>query len=417
MYSLRKNEFELNSNYNPLNDSMMSDDSSSSHEPTYYNKQPFKTSYSMINPLKRINFPNFKKKLLLIFVFISSVILIFMLFKFVISFKDSNGSLNEKITLLTNQLSALQQQNQKLQTENNELSSTYEDLQKKISSFKNEKDTILKQTQEKENSFGLMKMKVSTLEEKLNEKEKQLRENQNQLSSLNSQISLLSSRAIQYEKTIDELNKAVTSLKNQIDSLKLENNALEQKNRKTFNDLLHSSIFRDKEEVDTIAKYIDPNHDISFSLIYSSQYYSDSRSTFHEKVDKHDSTLVLIETDKGKRFGGYTKIDWEPLSAILSIFGIDYFKDDKNSFLFSLDMNKKYPITETKKAIYSDKKHLLAFGNGDIVIKDNFLSKSSESFFPKSYGSARRDSKMELTGGSKDFRIKTLEIFSVIILN
>ena len=80
-------------------------------------------------------------------------------------------------------------------------------------------------------------------------------------------------------------------------------------------------------------------------------------------------------------------------------------------------MNKKYPITETKKAIYSDKKHLLAFGNGDIVIKDNFLSKSSESFFPKSYGSARRDSKMELTGRSKDFRIKTLEIFSVIILN
>ena len=57
---------------------------------------------------------------------------------------------------------------------------------------------------------------------------------------------------------------------------------------------------------------------------------------------KAKSSLVLIETNKGKRFGGYTSTTWK---------GNCVDKLDKDAFIFSLNKRKIYENIKGEKAI------------------------------------------------------------------
>ena len=50
---------------------------------------------------------------------------------------------------------------------------------------------------------------------------------------------------------------------------------------------------------------------VKFNLVYRAFEMGDKASTFHEKCDKLKMSLVLIETDKDIRFGGFTTKRWE----------------------------------------------------------------------------------------------------------
>lgn len=52
--------------------------------------------------------------------------------------------------------------------------------------------------------------------------------------------------------------------------------------------------------------------------------------------------MVLVETDKGKRFGGYTSNSWE---------GKCIEKPDEEAFVFSLNKMKIYEIIPGENAI------------------------------------------------------------------
>ena len=45
-----------------------------------------------------------------------------------------------------------------------------------------------------------------------------------------------------------------------------------------------------------------------FTLLYKATTHGDKASVFHEKCDSHQMTLILIETNKGIRFGGFTPL-------------------------------------------------------------------------------------------------------------
>ena len=98
------------------------------------------------------------------------------------------------------------------------------------------------------------------------------------------------------------------------------------------------------------------------NLLYKTTADSDSAETFHQKCDKAESSLVLVETDKGKRFGGFTAQNWR---------GDGEDKMDPNTFLFSLD----------KMTIY------------DNIPEEDF----------------------ELSGGEQKFRVKEIEVYEVIV--
>ena len=176
---------------------------------------------------------------------------------------------------------------------------------------------------------------------------------------------------------------------------------------------LMSSIIKNYEEYLKILDMISPGSILTMHLIYKTMFHGDDLKTFKKRANRHERTLILIETNDNKRFGGYSTRDWGIFKEILSNFiDINSFQDDKNSFLFSLDNYKKFIIKDINKAIYSDSKHVLVFGDGDIIIKDNYLNKSSECYFPKSYGNPGIDNVNDLCGANK-FIVKNIEMYAL----
>ena len=91
---------------------------------------------------------------------------------------------------------------------------------------------------------------------------------------------------------------------------------------------------------------------------------------------------------------------------------MDVDKFDNTAFVFNLDSKKVYNVKKDKIAIYCDDSFFIQFGDGDILIWNNFLQGKSLSMFPENYGNENCE-KGELTGGEFKFEIEELEIFHV----
>ena len=70
-------------------------------------------------------------------------------------------------------------------------------------------------------------------------------------------------------------------------------------------------IIHNEQELELVSRKINKSSKkLTLNLLYKATADSDKAEAFHKKCDKAQSTLVLIETDKGKRFGGFTKCSW-----------------------------------------------------------------------------------------------------------
>jgi len=76
-----------------------------------------------------------------------------------------------------------------------------------------------------------------------------------------------------------------------------------------------------------------------FKIVYKASEVGDRAMTFHQHCDNIDISLVLIETTKGVRFGGFTTKTWE---------GNCQQKFDNDAFVFSIDKNKIYEIIKNE---------------------------------------------------------------------
>ena len=91
--------------------------------------------------------------------------------------------------------------------------------------------------------------------------------------------------------------------------------------------------------------------------IYQATKDGGNPSIFHSKCDNINNTLVLIHSSGNKRFGGFTSNNWESTQK-------EFFKDDKNAFVFSLDNQKIYLYKNEGKAIRCFKDYGPCFGYG-----------------------------------------------------
>jgi len=66
---------------------------------------------------------------------------------------------------------------------------------------------------------------------------------------------------------------------------------------------------------------------------------------FHIKCDKKPNTLVIIKSEHGNIFGGYTEQDWTPTEG---------FKRDEKSFIFSLINKDNKPLKLKCQNYYLD---------------------------------------------------------------
>ena len=163
-----------------------------------------------------------------------------------------------------------------------------------------------------------------------------------------------------------------------------------------------------------LGKDINPNaqSQIHFStkLLFSSEKEDDKASSFHKKCDNIAPTLTLIETKEGFRYGGFTTQFWESTEQSI-------FKKDKNAFIFSLDTEKKYDVTDEEKSIQCSMYWGPYFGEGGaICVPDNFLEEKNAFYqWPSSYDISEKD---ELTFGQEhNINISKYEVFEIIIRN
>jgi hypothetical protein len=163
-------------------------------------------------------------------------------------------------------------------------------------------------------------------------------------------------------------------------------------------------IIHNKDEIELITRKINKvNKKITLNLIYKATVDSDKASAFHKKCDSAKSSLVLVETDEGKRFGGFTTSSWS---------GDCVDKKDEDAFVFSLDKMKVYPNIPDEDAIGCYPKYGPIFLGCQIRIYDNAFTKGGTTFEKGLNFNTQED--YELTDGNREFKVKEIEVYEVV---
>ena len=172
---------------------------------------------------------------------------------------------------------------------------------------------------------------------------------------------------------------------------------------------VHSHIINNENEVNFIFDHIRENDNFNFiKLLYRGSRDGDRIKTFHELCDNKQNTLIIIKSDNGFIFGGYSKIGFKTTY-------ITEYKIDNNSFLFSIDLKKIYPVIKDKEALlYNDNFYRFCFFDS-LCFSDNFMNENDNhiDFYIKQQFNGLKDD-YEMNGGEKKIKIKELEVFQLI---
>ena len=174
---------------------------------------------------------------------------------------------------------------------------------------------------------------------------------------------------------------------------------------KTQNITVKGDIIHSIEELELLTRKMNKNNNkITLNLIYKATTDSDKAKAFHEKCDDAQSTLVLIETDKGKRFGGFTTCSWA---------GDCQEKKDEDAFVFSLDKMQVYENIPSELAIGCYPNFGPIFLGCQIRIYDHAFTNGGTTYEKGLNFNTEED--YELTGGDKSFNVKEIEVYEVIV--
>jgi len=195
---------------------------------------------------------------------------------------------------------------------------------------------------------------------------------------------------------------------NDVNNPEIINNNTENNNNENNNNKDNEIVFDNLtiKEYNTLKNWIlsdnIQNKDCTFEILYDSNI---SSKNFHESCDNQTNTLTLIETKNKFKFGGYTESAWSSNQEE---------KVDKNSFLFSLNSDKKYiKKNQEKSSIYCNPDYgpfFGSFGNNDIVVNGNIKKGSVK----KNGSFLNEEMFKEINGGKSNFVIKNLKVFKII---
>ena len=158
------------------------------------------------------------------------------------------------------------------------------------------------------------------------------------------------------------------------------------------------------KELELITRKINKKHTrIIINLLYKASIDSDKASAFHNKCDRAQNSIVLVETKDGKRFGGYTTCSWS---------GNCLEKEDSEAFIFSFDKMKTYENIPGDDAIGCYPKFGPVFLGCQIKIFDNAFINGGTTYEKELNYFTEED--YELTGGKKEFKVKDYEVYEVI---
>ena len=254
---------------------------------------------------------------------------------------------------------------------------------------------------------------------------KALKEENEYMKSQLAELDSLKKRIAELENFKDQLSE-LESLRQTVNELNdLKNNILHTKkevieqqeiirrpneeNKLIFENTIHQisirgDIIRNSAELEMLSRKMNKNtNKICLNLIYKATADSDKAQAFHEKCDGARSTLVLIETTQGRRFGGFTTCSWG---------GDCIDKKDDDAFIFSLDKMMIYDNIPGEDAVGCYPKFGAIFLGCQIRIYDDAFTKGGTTFEKGLNYNTQED--FELNGGERVFGIKEIEVYEVI---
>ena len=169
------------------------------------------------------------------------------------------------------------------------------------------------------------------------------------------------------------------------------------------NGLLRGIIHKYKEIDDVVSKIqLKLMAGAKFMLLYRASTDGDKAKIFHQKCDNHPMTLVLVETTKGVRFGGFTMKTWDGNCAK---------KIDNEAFVFSFDKRKCYDIVKNEHAIGAYPKFGPVFFGCQIRIYDEFFTKGGTTCNRGLNYKTKQD--YELNNGEQKYIVKEIEVYNI----
>lgn len=217
-------------------------------------------------------------------------------------------------------------------------------------------------------------------------------------------------------------NKEIFDLKNKINTLEitvhdlskkvetLQSKSNEQNNiNQNLTIVEDSNIFRFSKELKFILKNIESkdNNKITLKLLYDSEKDGENVDKIKISYLNKNDIIILIETEKNKRFGGYAHECFKDYEG--------FIKKDIKAFLFSLD---KFRIYKSKQkgngyTIWNNEGNSIDFGGGvDLRVYHKFLhEKNYTNQTSHDYDYSNENFALN---GEKYFSIKYLEIYQVI---
>ena len=175
------------------------------------------------------------------------------------------------------------------------------------------------------------------------------------------------------------------------------------KSAKTY---IESSILNNLDELkmleSKLKKLVRGIKNINCRLLYRASQDSDKAEVFHRKCKGFENTIILVETDKNKRFGGFTTQTWD---------GDRIKKTDQFAFIFSLDKLKIYEIKNGANTIECYNNYGPIF-SGYFLINDNSLKYGGRTFLKGNNYPTNEN--LELTGSKDKFGVSEIEVFQII---
>ena len=157
-----------------------------------------------------------------------------------------------------------------------------------------------------------------------------------------------SDKIINLENKINNLTERIIFLENKLEKLE---------SKKEVN--LHGTtgkILKTEEEFKELFSFISGNNERQFRLLYSPTFDANTKEDFHKNCDNKGSTIVLVETSNGRRFGGFTSLSWK---------SNDQWVNDPCACIFSFDTHKKYKLLLPQYSYYGGPGYGPHFGVDD----------------------------------------------------